>query len=116
LLEVGRVYECLGRGRWFCQVKSNGRIKLGEYQYYLGKRLAGCNVEVTCDPRTGHLLCRPEAKPVAVAVSIQGVTVNDLMGALDGVTRLPTCQLALPLSARENRAQQYVVGLTGTAS
>jgi hypothetical protein len=55
-------------------------------------------------------------KPFAVAVPIQGVTAKDLMGELGGVTRLPTYQLALPLSAREYRVQQYVVGLTGTAS
>lgn len=107
-----RVYHYLGRGRWFRQVKPHGRIKLGGYQYYLGRRLAGQAVAITFDATTGHLLCQPEGQPVAVAA--QGLSVDDLMGELAGVVRLPTYHLALPLSPRDYRAQQYVAALAGT--
>jgi transposase InsO family protein len=113
-LEVGRVDEYLARGRWFRQVKSNGRIHMGGYQYYLGKRLAGQVVVVTFDPDSRHLLCKPEEKRVAVAVAIQGITVEELMGELAGIVRLPTRQLALPLFPAACREQQYAAALTGT--
>ncbi len=64
LLDVDRVSRYLGCGRWFRQVKPNGRIKLGGYQYYLGTRPAGQAVAITIDPDTRHLLCRPESKRV----------------------------------------------------
>lgn len=112
LLDVGRVYQYLARGRWFRQVKSNGRIKIGGYQYYLGTRLAGLATVITFNPTSGHLLCRPEGKPVAVA--IQGLTVKDLMGELSGIIRLPTYQLALPFSPEAHRQQRYAEALTGT--
>jgi hypothetical protein len=74
-------------------VKSNGRIHMGGYQYYLGKRLAGQAVVVTFDPVSRHLLCKPEGKPVAVAIAVQGIGVEALMGELAGIVRLPTVSL-----------------------
>ena len=82
----------------------------------LGKRLAGLATEVTFDPRTGHLLCRPEGKQVAVAVAIEGLTVHDLMGELARIARVPTYQLALPLSSAACRQQYYAESLAGTTS
>jgi len=116
LFNLDQLYRYLAGGRWFRQVKSNGRIKLGGYQYYLGKRLAGIATEVIFDSNTEHLLCRPEGKAVALAVAIQGLSVKELMGELAGIVRLPTYQLALPLSPSANRQQQYATRLTGTIS
>jgi transposase InsO family protein len=114
LLDVGRVDRYLAGCRWFRQVRSNGRIQLGGYGYYLGKRLAGEATVVTFDPDSRHLLCKPEGKAVAVAVAIQGLTVEALMGELAGIVRLPTYQLALPLFAPAYRQHQYAAVLTGT--
>lgn len=114
LLDLDRGYRSLANGRWFRQIKSNGRIKIGGYQYYLGLRLAGIAVEITFDHQTGTLLCQPENKPVAVAVPIQGLTTADLMGELAGITRLPSYQLALPLSSAACRQQSYAGSFTGT--
>jgi transposase InsO family protein len=115
LIDLRRVDRYLARGRWFRQVRSNGLIQLGGYGYYLGKRLVGQAVEITFDPDSRHLLCQPEAKPIAVAIAIQGMTVDALMGELAGLVRLPTYQLALPLSPESYRQQQYVTGLAGTS-
>jgi transposase InsO family protein len=114
LLDVARVDRYLARGRWFRQVRSNGYIQVGGYGYYLGKRLAGEAIVVTFDPDSRHLLCKPEGKQVAVAVAIQGMTVEALMGELAGIVRLPTYQLALPMFPPAYREQQYAAVLTGT--
>lgn len=114
LLDLDRVYRYLAGCRWFRQVKPNGRIKLGGYQYYLGVRLAGAAVTITFDTVSGVLLCHPEHKSVAVAVPIQGISVTELMGELATITQLPSYQLALPLSAPAVRQQSYVACFTGT--
>jgi hypothetical protein len=116
LLDVDRVGRYLAQGRWFRQVKPNGRIKLGGYQYYLGLRLAGATVEITYAHQDGTLLCQPEGKRVAVAVPIQGLTVEDLMGELSDMTRLPTYQLALALSPAACRQRWYAAALTNSSS
>jgi transposase InsO family protein len=114
LLDIDRVYRYLAGCRWFRQIKPNGRIKIGGYQYYLGRRLAGAAVEVTFDHETGMLLCQPENKPIAVAVPIQGLTIAELMGEFAGIIRLPVYQLALPFSAIAHRQQSYAASFTGT--
>jgi hypothetical protein len=114
LLDVDRVYRYLAGCRWFRQVKPNGRIKIGGYQYYLGLRLAGAAVTITFDQEAGVLLCQPENKPIAVAVPIQGISASELMGELSTITRMPAYQLALPLSAAATRQQSYVACFTGT--
>jgi transposase InsO family protein len=114
LLDLDRVDRYLARGRWFRQIRSNGLIQLGGYGYYLGKRLAGQAVEIIFDPDSRHLFCQPETKQVAVAVAIQGMRVEDLMGELAGIVRLPSYQLALPFSPESYRQQQYVTALAGT--
>jgi hypothetical protein len=114
LLDVDRVYRYLAGCRWFRQVKPNGRIKIGGYQYYLGLRLAGAAVTITFDQEAEVLLCQPENKPIAVAVPIQGISASELMGELSTITRMPAYQLALPLSAAATRQQSYVACFTGT--
>jgi hypothetical protein len=114
LLDVERVHRYLARGRWFRHIRANGYIQIGDYQYYLGKSLAGLATEVTFDPGTGTLLFHLEGKRVAVAVAIAGLTVTDLMGELAGIARLPTYQLALPFSPAARRQQHYAQCLTGT--
>jgi hypothetical protein len=51
---------------------------------------------------------------VSVAVALQGVTTEELMGELAGIIRLPAYQLALPMSPSAYRQQQYTAALTGT--
>src|SRR5579875_204738 len=113
LLDIDRVYRYLGDCRWFRQVKPNGRIKIGGYQYYLGRRLAGAAVTITFDAVSGVLRCHPENKAVAVAVPIQGVSVTELMGELASIIRMPSYQLALPFSASATRQQSYAALVIG---
>lgn len=44
MLDLNRVFRYLAGCRWFRQVKANGRIALGGYEYYLGTALRGRTV------------------------------------------------------------------------
>lgn len=71
-------------------------------------------MSTTFDAVSGAFRCRPEHKPVAVAVPIQGISVTQLMGELATITRMPTYQLALPFSATAARQQSHIACVTGT--
>jgi len=53
MLDLNRVFRYLGSCRWFRHIKSNGRIVIGGYQYYLSTALRGRTVELHFDPIQG---------------------------------------------------------------
>jgi hypothetical protein len=114
LLDVDRVYAYLAQGRWFRQVRANGSMRIGGYYYALGRRYADRTTEITFDATTASFLCRPEGTDQVLSVPMQGLSKADLMGELAGLVRLPTYQLALPLSTPACRQQIYASCLEGT--
>lgn len=49
MLDLTRVFQYLATCRWFRQIKSNGRVGIGGYQYYLSTAWRGRTVELQFD-------------------------------------------------------------------
>jgi hypothetical protein len=114
LLNLNRVYDYLASCRWFRQVKPNGRITIGGYQYYIGTKFRSRAVELTFDALQGVFVCQPEGSDTAIAIVPQGLTKADLMGELSSLLALPAYQLALPFTQTAWRQLEYAHILAGT--
>jgi len=93
-----RVFKYLASCRWFRQIKSNGRVGIGGYQYYLSTAWRGRTVELRFDPLQGCFIGQVEGVETTVTLAPQGLSKPELMGELADLLALPTYQLALPFS------------------
>jgi hypothetical protein len=116
LLDLHRVYQYLATGRWFRQVKPNGRFAIGGYDYYIGSQFRGCSLELRFDAVPGVFVAQVEGGESSRLLAPQGLTKTDLMGELSGVVGLPAYQLALPFTQAAWRQLEYVRTLAGTTS
>jgi transposase InsO family protein len=116
ILDVQRVFQYLANCRWFRRVKSNGRIAIGGYEYYLSTALRGRTLELTFDPVEGTFLGQPEGSNTIITIVPQGLSKTELMGELAGLMALPAYQLALPFTHEAWRRLEYARTLAGTTA
>jgi hypothetical protein len=107
MLDVQRVFQYLANCRWFRRVKSNGRIAIGGYEYYLSTALRGRTLELTFDLAQGTFLGQPEDSDSIIAIAPQGLSKTELMGEFGNLLRLPVYQLALPFTHEAWRQLEY---------
>jgi transposase InsO family protein len=116
MLELTRVFQYLARCRWFRQVKSNGRVGIGGYQYYLSTAWRGRTVELQFDPLQACFIGRPEGIETTITLVPQGLSKPELMGELADLLAVPAYQLALPFTHAAWRQLEYTRTLAGTTS
>jgi hypothetical protein len=116
MLDVQRVFQYLAKCRWFRHIKSNGRVVIGGYQYYLSTALRGRTIELHFDPIQGCFIGQPERTTTTFTLAPQGLSKTDLMGELAGLVALPAYQLALPFTPEAWRQLEYARTMAGTAS
>jgi hypothetical protein len=116
MLDLQRVYQYLASCRWFRHIKSNGRVVIGGYQYYLSTAWRGRTIELHFDPREGCFIGQPEGIESIIRLAPQGLSKTELMGELAGLLALPSYQLALPFTHQAWRQLEYARTLAGTAS
>ena len=114
MLDLQRVYDYLGQGRWFRLVSSQGQFSLGAHRYGVGKDFAGQTLEITFDPGTQEFICLAEDGRPEIRLTAQGLTKAKLMGELAPLTALPFYQLALPFLRTTWREMMLCNELTGT--
>ena len=107
MLDVQRVFEYLANCRWFRRVKSNGRIAIGGYEYYLSTALRGRTLELTFDPVQGTFLGQLDGSDAIITIVPQGLSKTELMGELANLLALPAYQLALPFTHEAWRQLEY---------
>jgi len=113
LLDRERVFQYLARCRWFRHIKSNGRVVIGGYQYYLSTALRGRTIELHFDPTQGCFIGQPEGTDTTFTLTAQGLSKTELMGELASVMVLPAYQLALPFTHQAWRQLEYARTLAG---
>jgi hypothetical protein len=80
MLDLQRVYQYLATCRWFRHIKSNGRIVIGGYQYYLSTALRGRTIELHFDSIHGCFVGQPEGSDTTITIAPRGLSKSDLMG------------------------------------
>jgi transposase InsO family protein len=116
LLDLNRVYQYLTTGRWFRQVKPNGRFAIGGYEYYVGTNLGGRMLELRFDAEQGVFVAQAEGSETSIRLAPQGLTKADLMGELVDLLTLPAYQLALPFTYHAWRQLAYARTLAAAPS
>jgi transposase InsO family protein len=111
MLDVQRVFQYLAKCRWFRRVKSNGRIAIGGYEYYLSTALHGRTIELHFDPSQGCFVGQPEGTDASFTMAPQGLSKTELMGELAALLALPAYQLALPFTHAAWRQLEYARAL-----
>jgi hypothetical protein len=114
MLDLNRVFQYLVTCRWFRHIKSNGRVVIGGYQYYLSTALRGRAIELHFDPIQGCFIGQPEGTDITFTLTPQGLSKTDLMGELAGLLTLPAYQLALPFTHVAWRQLEYARTLNST--
>ncbi len=115
LLDLGRVYAYLARGRWF-RYNNHGTVRLGTHLYYVDYRYDRQMVEITFDPAQVAFVCQPASSTAPITVPARGLAKPDLMGELAALLALPAYQLALPWAPDARRRLELARCLTGTGS
>lgn len=113
MLDMQRVADYLAQGRWFRRVSSQGQFELGGHSYYLGRAYARQEIEITFDPQTWELICRPADGQPPVRRPIQGLTKAELMGEATHLLSTPY-QLPLPLTPSAWREWALAEACRGT--
>jgi transposase InsO family protein len=113
MLDLQRVYQYLANCRWFRHIKSNGRVAIGGYQYYLRSALRSRTIELHFDPIQGCFIGQPEGTDITFTLTPQGLSKSALMGELAGLLTLPAYQLALPFSHEAWRQLECARSLAG---
>lgn len=114
VLDLQRVYDYLGQGRWFRRVSSQGQFSLGAHRYGVGKTFADQILEITFDPETQEFVCLSEDGRQKIRLPARGPTKAELMGGLAPLIALPFYQLALPFSRTTWHEMMLCNELTGT--
>jgi transposase-like protein len=114
LLDLSRIYDYLSKGRWFRQVSQVGTVSLGRQTYGLGVTWSREVVEITFDPADRHLVFCSAAGERKKRLSLQGITIIDLMGEMGPLVNLDHFQLALPFTWNEWRVTRLCETLGGT--
>jgi hypothetical protein len=112
--DLQRVYHYLATCRWFRHIKSNGRIAIGGYQYYLSTALRGRTIELHFDSIQGCFVGQPEGTNTSFRLAPQGLSKTELMGELAGLITLPAYQQALPFTHDAWRQLEYARNLAAT--
>jgi hypothetical protein len=116
MLDLTRVFQYVGSCRWFRQIKSNGRVGIGGYQYYLSTAWRDRTLELHFDPLQGCFVGQPEGIETTVTLVHQGLSKSALMGERADLLALPAYQLALPFTHEAWRQLEYTRTLAGTTS
>lgn len=114
MLDLERVFVYLANCRWFRQVRTNGRLDIGGYEYYLGTRWRSHTLEMRFDREQRCFLGQPQGSDTTITIEPQGLTTTDLMGELGSLQALPAYQLALPFTHTAWRQLEYARSLAGT--
>jgi transposase len=114
LIDIKKVYDYLGQGRWFRLTSSVGMFSLGSQRYNAGTKLARQTLEITFDPQTGEFICLSEKSEEPLRVTAKGLSKENLMGELDPLTTIPDYQLALPFSRQAWRESMLCLELSDT--
>lgn len=104
-LDLSRVYAYLGQCRWFRRLSPVGTASLGGHTYTLGRQWYSCDAQVTFDPEDRCFVFHAPPRQHK-RMPIRWLTIQDLMGEVGSVARLPEFQLALPFSWNEWRFLQ----------
>jgi hypothetical protein len=92
----------------------NGRLDLGDYDYYLGTTWRNQMLELRFDTNQGCFLGQPAGSETTLRIAPQVLTKTDLMGELGHLLALPAYQLTLPFTHEAWRQFEYTRILTGT--
>ena len=114
LIDIKKVYDYLGQGRWFRLTSSVGMFSLGSQRYNAGTKLARQTLEITFDPQTGEFICLSEKSEEPLRMTAKGLSRQNLMGELDPLTTIPDYQLALPFSRQAWRESMLCLELSDT--
>jgi transposase len=112
MLDLERIYAYLERGRWFRRVGRNGIISLGGTVYYVGSKWKHQEVEIKFDATTRNFHCFDGTEQLLKTFTLEGVSIESLMGEVFPLLHFPVYQLALPFSWEE----QSVIRLFEIAS
>jgi transposase InsO family protein len=107
ILDLERIYEYLGQGKWFRQIHNQGNVMLGGNIYYVNYKHAGEAVEISFDPVEKEFVCQPARSETGLRVKPKGLTKAELMGELGLFEQLPVYQLSLPFDDWGLRQQEY---------
>lgn len=114
MLDLNRVFRYLAGCRWFRQVRANGRLDIGGYDYYLGTTWRSHMLELRFDSDQVCFLGQPEGSDTSITFVPKGLAKTDLMGELGDLLALPAYQLALPFTHEAWRQLEYTRTLAGT--
>ncbi len=103
LLDLSRVYDYLGQGRWFRHVNGKGTFGLGTVNQTVGVAWAKQEVDVTFDPTERRLVCRSLDERREKRIALRGVSAATLMGEAAPLAQFDQFQLLLPFSPSEWR-------------
>ncbi len=107
LLDMRRVGTYLAGAYWVRQGSPNGMIGLGGTKYWVGPAIAKQGVKITFDAEGWRFILHTAGSTADITLVPQGLTKAALMGAVSGVLRLPSYQLALPLDPATWRSNQH---------
>ncbi len=114
ILNMGRVFEYLSKGRWFRQTSSQGQFSLGANRYNIGYSFPKQTLEITFDRQSHEFLCLSEDGKKEFRFSPKGLTKAEIMDELNPLTTLPEYQLRLPFSMDAWREAMTATKIRGT--
>ena len=114
LLDLQRLYAFLAPGRWFRETSLHGEFWLGMQHYNAGRPCANTTQELSFDPRSFEFISKTVGTQRIQRFAAKGLSKRDLMGELAPFSRLPSYQLALPITLDTWRQNQLVQLMRGT--
>ena len=104
LLVGARIWEYLGRCRWFRRVSSAHTVSLGGQVYYLGTQWTpGQQVELRGQGTGPTLVVGSEDGQQQQELALRGLTPAELMGDWGRILGVPGYQLSLPFTTESER-------------
>lgn len=103
LLDMERVIALLAKGKWFRETNRYGEFFLSMQRYNASIAWKASQVELTFDPNSQELICHKVGTHLIKRFAIRRLSKADLMGELSPIHRMPSYQLALPLTRKDWR-------------
>ncbi len=103
LLDMERVKALLATGKWFRETNRYGELFMSMQRYNASIAWKNTTVELTFDPHSLELVCHRLGCEQTKRFAIKGLQKTDLMGELASLIKMPSYQLALPLSREDWR-------------
>ena len=96
MIQLKRIYQFLGNGKWFRQVAGNKMVFLGGQAYYINNAKPKDQLQITFCANCQHLLFQNDNELLIALHPIKGITKNQLMGRRAEIFNIPNLQLKIP--------------------